>query len=180
MKIKELAKWLDKWYWKHDQRFTVDTFEVRTKDSCGYDICLYDPVKKESVKWLFSIGNYRDCFYLDRTNGNDIIEVFDSVRASSTPYYCQDYFFVRKWEGITDEDIFKATRYYIDKVLRLKYRIWNVYVNKQKKEKFTCPTSNKKTGKGSTKKLNQSLKSVLQKVNSIISSRKSFWKWWER
>ena len=152
MKIKELAKYCDKWYWKNDQRFTVDTFEVRSKDSCGYDVCLYDTKKKESVKFLFSIGNYKDCFYLDRTNGNDIIEMFDSVRASSTPYYCQDYFFVRKWEGINDEDIFKATRYYIDKVLRLKYRIWNIKVCNQSKEKDKCPTSNKVKEKTTTKK----------------------------
>jgi len=142
MNIKKLAKKIDKWYWEHGQRLTVDTYEDRNwnpKNLCSVDVCLYDPVKKESEMFLFSISNYRSFEELERDNGDNIYSDYDITTVASLPYYMNRHFFIRKNEALTDEDIEKCTRYFVHNVLNLKYRVWNFKVNEQEKEELKIP-----------------------------------------
>lgn len=134
LNLQKLAKELKKNYWKWNQVIIVDTFEDRTwrpEDYCFADVCLYNPITKELDKWLFTIGTYNSFMDLDRTNGGDLIRVFDTIGVASRPYYINGEFFLRKWSPITDEDIYKCTQYFIKKVLGFKWEIWNVRVNKR-------------------------------------------------
>lgn len=127
---KKMAAFLRKWYWKHKQVLIFDTFEVRTKDSCAYDVCLWDPIKKESHKFMFTMDNYKgrfDCF-LD-ASGNVVMDVFDSCTASCMPFYFDGHFFIRTWKPLKTEDIYRCAKFFVDKALGLKYRIWNIRVN---------------------------------------------------
>jgi len=50
------------------------------------------------------------------------------------------HFFVRKWTPLTDDDIYNCTKYFVEKVLGLKYEIWNIVVNPQtKNEQLELP-----------------------------------------
>lgn len=136
LNIPKLQKFLRKWYWKHGQALTFDTFEVRTTDSCAYDVCLWDPKKKEPVKFMFTIENYhcmKECAwrpaYGTIVHERDMIEIFDSVVASYLPFYFDQNFFIRTWKPLKTADIERCARFFIDNVLDMKYRIWNIRVN---------------------------------------------------
>ena len=137
MNIKKLAKELKSLYWKYDQRLTVDTFEDRNDKPEEYyfaDVCLYDPIKKELSKWLFTVQNYKGFYDIERDNGGNIFDVFDTIRVACHPYYMNGEFFIRKWTPITDEDIYDCTQYFVKKVLGLRWSIWNIEVRKHEPE----------------------------------------------
>lgn len=145
MTLKELKKYVYKYYWNWHgkgrkisrQHLTVDTPEDRTYDPLHnyvLDVCMYDIDKKSIDKFLFTITNYKGFTELERTGGGDTYEVLDCVSIASRPYYIDRMFFIRKWTTITDEDILKCTRYFIDKILGLKYKIWNISLRKQEPE----------------------------------------------
>ena len=135
MKIKELTKFLKEWYWKNDQRLVVDTFDDRTyephKNWC-HDVHLKN---ENDGTFLFSISNYQAMFDMNRTNGGEIYDYFDTTTVASLPYYMNEHFFIRKWTPLTDEDIYDCTKYFVEKVLSLKYEIWNIRVNPQSNAK---------------------------------------------
>lgn len=134
MNNKQLSEYLNKWYWKHNQILTVDTFEDRTYDPQNYhwgDVCLYNPKTAQSIKYLFTINNYWCFSDIEQNLKGEFFHPWDSIRASCTPYYMNREFFIPKWTPITDNDIYRCTKYFIEKVLGLKYRIWNIRVNEQ-------------------------------------------------
>jgi hypothetical protein len=152
-----LAKIVDKYYWKYNQVITVTTMEIRDKNSCGLDVCLYYPDKKEEIdrigQYLFEIVNYKA--FTDVEIRGDIdndkhewYETFDSVKASCTPYYMDRVYCVPKFTGITEADILRATRKFIRKELDL--LCFNFRIAKQEEDKPKRKTK-KKIKKGDLK-----------------------------
>ena len=143
LNVRKLQKFLRKWYWKHDQMLTFDTYEVRTTDSCGYDVCLWDPKHKNKKdvmgacsKFMFTMGNYnmlKECNwcppYGSIVHKRKIIETWDAVTAASMPFYFDGHFFLRTWKPLKVADIERCARFFINNVLDLQYRIWNIRVN---------------------------------------------------
>jgi hypothetical protein len=143
--IPQMQKYLDKWYWKHKQVLIFDTFEVRTTDSCAYDVCLWDPTDKSwdktpgaPVKFMFSIENLHCMMEADfhpawgtsfKRSKKNLFYTFDSVRAASAPFYFDRCFFLKTWKPLKTEDIERCAIFFIEKVLDMKYRIWNIRVN---------------------------------------------------
>ena len=101
--IKKLEKWVDKFYFKNNQRLNICTRQyLNGKDYC-IDVCLieYDNERKD----LFTIQTL-DSFF------NNLSE------ASYTPFYFDKVFTLKKFGTITEGDIDFCTRYFIKKVLK--------------------------------------------------------------
>ncbi len=138
--IKKLVKYIKDLYWKEKPRhkgipgpqmLTVDTFEDRIYDPAnnhGFDVCVNEG------KFLFTISNYWMFQDHKRNLRNEWFNTWDSIKVASMPFYIDQHFFIRTWKPITEEDILRCTRYFLDKQLGLKYEIWNIEVKEQKKE----------------------------------------------
>lgn len=138
-KIKKLI--LDE-YWggkRPPQVLRLNTPEDRVDENYPntiLDVCLESKDKKRNGKFLFTIVNYNAFFDLELGfQGNKIRDFYDSIAVASTPYYLGQTFFVRTWKSLTDEDIHNCAKYFINNVLDLRYKIWNIRIVPQTKAK---------------------------------------------
>lgn len=134
---KKLQKYIKKLYWQGKPRhkgiqgpqlLIVDTFEDRLYDpenNHGFDICVSEG------RFLFTISNYWMMEDMERDLSGGWYKTWDSVQAASLPFYIDQHFFIKTWKPITEEDILKCTRYFLDNELGLKYSIWNIKVKEQ-------------------------------------------------
>ena len=143
---KKLAKYIKNLYWKGKPRhkgipgpqmLTVDTFEDRTYDPSnnhGFDVCVSEG------RFLFTISNYWMMSDMERDLSGNYYKIWDTVQAASLPFYIDQHFFIKTWKPITEADILRCTRYFLDNELGLRYKIWNITVKEQVKEEKQCPT----------------------------------------
>jgi hypothetical protein len=139
----KLARYIKNLYWKGkprhkeipgSQMLTVDTFEDRVYEPAnnhGFDVCVSEG------RFLFTISNYWMFDDLERNLKGDFYKVFDTVQVASLPFYLDQHFFIKTWKPITDEDIYRCTRYFVDNELDLKYKIWNIKVKEQIKSELS-------------------------------------------
>ena len=135
--IKKLSKYIKDLYWKGKprhkgipgpQRLTVNTFEDRLYDpenNHGFDVCV------DNGRFLFTISNYWMMEDRERDLSGGWFKTWDAVQAASLPFYMDQHFFIKTWKPITEEDILRCTRYFLDKQLGLKYKICNIGIKKQ-------------------------------------------------
>lgn len=123
MNNSKFAKKIEKYYYSHDQHLIIDTWEMiqNTEDDCCFDVYL-----KDSDILLFTIQNYNGLRDLRVINTNyfkdpkcEIINIWDSAKASYIPLYYDNTFTLKTFKPITKEDMIHATDYYIHKVLDL-------------------------------------------------------------
>lgn len=141
-RIKELAKYIVELYWKGKPRYkgipgpqmlTVDTFEDRTydpKNNHGFDVCVSEG------RFLFTISNYWVMSDMEKDLSGGYFKTWDSIKAASLPFYIDQHFFIKTWKPITEEDILRCTRYFLDNQLGLGYKIWNIEVKEQVKSEL--------------------------------------------
>lgn len=134
MKMREkqkLNKIIEKHYFKHKQNLYITSLEVFDKESCALDIYLCDENGKHFSKFLFTIINYKAFYDLEfgirpyNTNRRIVREIWDSVKASCSPYYFDRTFTLYKFTSLTKQDIENACRHLLDNILK-NYFIFNI------------------------------------------------------
>jgi hypothetical protein len=130
-KLQKLANVIEKHYEQNNQVLLVDTWEVRTKDGCEYDV--YIP---EEDTFLFTIQNYNafrglDVYFKQYLHDPkvEVVETWDGVRASYTPFYFDGTFTIKTFKGITEQQIKQCVDYFVHEVLEM--LIFNIDVKPQ-------------------------------------------------
>lgn len=133
---KKLNKVIDKYYHLYGfmyQHLYVRPMEVMDRNSCCFDIYLWDDKKKEFGPYLFEIQNYNafeDVMMVpvgtNHFKPNKFIKTWDGVKASFTPMYMNGVYTLPKFTNISKEDILNCTRHFIKEVLD-NYFVWNIF-----------------------------------------------------
>lgn len=133
--LEDLKSIVDKYYWEHQQHIVVESMIQLTKDGCLAEVYLKDG------DWLFDIQTYKNFEDVDivlrqyKTDSYQICKYENIYKASTSPYYCNRMFTLNKFEGITEEDILNATRYFVKEVLG-EYCYFNFKFNKENQELY--------------------------------------------
>ena len=146
-KVKWYKKVIDKYYHLYGfmyQHLYLNTVEVMDEKSSCLDVHLWDEKKKEIGPWMFMIQNY-NAFkdmdfvpYYSYLKDNKMIETWDGVKASYTPFY-DDWsyevpmFTLPKFTCITKDDIERCMRYFVREKLDI-FCIWNVSFGTDKQD----------------------------------------------
>lgn len=147
-KLQKLANEIEKYYKSNNQHLVVDTWEVRIKNGCSYDVHIVGGTDR----FLFTIQNYNAFSGIDIYQKNylnepkcQVIETWDGVAASYVPFYFDRTFTLKTFEPITEQQILQCTDYFVHEVLGM-WLIFNIEVKPQNE---TCYCFNKDSdGKG--------------------------------
>ena len=135
-KLKKLKKYLRKLYDKNNQTLYITSLEEWEGKECYLDIVATDKEGKKLGKWLFEVINLkafetfemRYNFYMKDAG---FYEYFDVETASIIPFYFNRTFTLKKFTTITEEDVERCCKYFVEKVLN-DYWIWNIKFVKPK------------------------------------------------
>jgi len=126
-KLKKLAKKINKFYWKNNQRLYLTTHCYFNKRN-DFHADIYattekgDPYTKESI-YLFDIStlsDFQDSFlrpHFWNLNNAKIVITSTIVESAPTPLYMNRQFTLKKFGCITEEDIKGCAKYFMYKVL---------------------------------------------------------------
>jgi len=137
--LKKLKKYLHKHYEKNNQILYITSLEEWEGDECYLDIVATDKEGKKLEKYLFEIINLKafetfEIRYNFCMKDTGFYEYFDVETASIIPFYFNRTFTLKKFTPITEEDVERCCKYFVEKVLN-DYWIWNI--------KFVKPLSEK-------------------------------------
>ena len=128
--LRDLKKSLCKLYGKNDQMLYITSWEWKKNKHHFLDIIAIDKENEKNYQYLFEIMTLRAfetfeprySFYMKDTG---FYEYFDVESASITPFYFDRTFTLKKFTPITEEDVIRCCRYFIEKVLKEDW-IWNI------------------------------------------------------
>jgi len=128
--LRDLKKSLCKLYDKNDQMLYITSWEWKKNKRHFLGIVAIDKEDEKNYQYLFEIITLRAfktfearySFYMKDTG---FYEYFDVESASITPFYFDRIFTLKKFAPITEEDVIRCCRYFIEKVLKEDW-IWNI------------------------------------------------------
>ncbi len=134
--LKKLKKYLRKYYEENNQILYITSLEEWEGNESCLDIVATDKEGKKLGRWLFEIINLKafetfEIRYSFCMKDTGFYEYFDVERASITPFYFDRTFTLKKFTPITEEDVERCCKYFIEKVLD-DYWIWNIKFVKPK------------------------------------------------
>jgi hypothetical protein len=138
MNTRQLAKQLDKEYWKNKQNLLISTIEVidyNTPNSGPYCVYTINPKTEEFETYCFEIQNYNafyeDIYPIDKSilypEKFEYKQRFDSDKASCAVFYNarERLYTIPKFTSITREDVLRCFKHFTRKVLDGCF-LWNI------------------------------------------------------